>query len=130
MRSDKRLLGANARHKVLDETGRLLGDEPIEPALTHRENREDLFRDASRIQPRLSQQRAQQSAARDLLLDPRLETADIDLENNTFPRKPIESRFQIFKQRDRPNPMQEAKSPGEIDKKKKEEEDESGASSP
>ncbi len=40
-------------------------------------------------------------------LDPNLETADTDLENNAFPRKPVKSRFQLFKQDDRqPNPMQ------------------------
>ena len=40
-------------------------------------------------------------------LDPNLETADTDLENNSFPRKPVKSRFQLFRQDDRqPNPMQ------------------------
>ena len=44
-------------------------------------------------------------------LDPLLETADIDTENNSFPRKPKPSRFEIFKQK-RPaieNPMQRKK---------------------
>ncbi len=31
-------------------------------------------------------------------LDPYLETADIDTDNNTFPRKPSPSRFQLYKQ--------------------------------
>jgi len=34
-----------------------------------------------------------------LNLDPLLETADIDTENNSFPRKPKPSRFEIFKQK-------------------------------
>lgn len=44
---------------------------------------------------------------RSIVLDPRLETADADLENNAFPRRPVRSRFQVFKQEKRPNPMQE-----------------------
>lgn len=43
-----------------------------------------------------------------ITLDPRLETADVDLANNFFPRRPIKSRFQAFKTQPRPrNPMQE-----------------------
>jgi hypothetical protein len=43
-----------------------------------------------------------------ITLDPHLETADVDLENNFFPRRPIKSRFQLFKDQQRPrNPMQE-----------------------
>ncbi|HYG10122.1 MAG TPA: M1 family metallopeptidase [Pyrinomonadaceae bacterium] len=44
---------------------------------------------------------------RSISLDPRLETADVDMSNNSFPRRPIKSRFQIFKeQQAQPNPMQ------------------------
>lgn len=41
-------------------------------------------------------------------LDPRLETADADLTNNFFPRRPVKSRFQVFKEQRQgpPNPMQ------------------------
>jgi hypothetical protein len=40
-------------------------------------------------------------------LDPRLETADVDMANNSFPRRPVKSRFQLFKdQQAPPNPMQ------------------------
>jgi hypothetical protein len=43
-----------------------------------------------------------------ITLDPHLETADVDLENNFFPRRPVKSRFQIYKEGQRPrNPMQE-----------------------
>jgi hypothetical protein len=45
----------------------------------------------------------------EIVLDPHLETADIDLENNAFPRKPVKSRFQLFKERERANPMQDAR---------------------
>ncbi len=43
-------------------------------------------------------------------LDPYLQTADIDTENNFFPRKPVASRFQLFKQQGgKPkNPMQQS----------------------
>jgi hypothetical protein len=34
-------------------------------------------------------------------------TADVDMANNSFPRRPVKSRFQIFKdQQAQPNPMQ------------------------
>jgi hypothetical protein len=45
---------------------------------------------------------------RAITLDPHLETADVDLANNSFPRRPIKSRFQLFKDAQAPaNPMQE-----------------------
>lgn len=45
---------------------------------------------------------------RSITLDPHLETADVNVENNYFPRRPVKSRFQIFKEQQRPrNPMQE-----------------------
>jgi aminopeptidase N len=42
-------------------------------------------------------------------LDPYLETADIDTENNSFPRKPVPTRFQLYKQQQAipKNPMQQ-----------------------
>jgi hypothetical protein len=43
---------------------------------------------------------------RSITLDPHLETADTDLSNNSFPRRPVKSRFQLFKERTKPNPMQ------------------------
>ena len=43
-----------------------------------------------------------------ITLDPHLETADVDMENNNFPRRPVKSRFQIFKeQQQQRSPMQE-----------------------
>ena len=43
-----------------------------------------------------------------IILDPRLETADVDLGNNFYPPKIEKSRFQLFKDsRDKPNPMRE-----------------------
>ena len=41
-----------------------------------------------------------------ITLDPHLETADTDLSNNSFPRRPVKNRFQLYKERTRPNPMQ------------------------
>ncbi|OYT70600.1 MAG: aminopeptidase [Chloracidobacterium sp. CP2_5A] len=43
-----------------------------------------------------------------IAVDPRLETADADLTNNFFPRRPVKSRFQAFKEQQQgpPNPMQ------------------------
>jgi aminopeptidase N len=39
-------------------------------------------------------------------LDPHLETADADMSNNSFPRRPVKSRFQLFKEKTQPNSMQ------------------------
>jgi aminopeptidase N len=45
---------------------------------------------------------------RAITLDPHLETADVELANNSFPRRPVKSRFQLFKDAQAPaNPMQE-----------------------
>ncbi|MEL7471742.1 MAG: M1 family metallopeptidase [Planctomycetota bacterium] len=42
--------------------------------------------------------------------DPHLETADVEVENNHWPRRIVESRFELYKwKRDTPNPMREAK---------------------
>jgi hypothetical protein len=41
-----------------------------------------------------------------IVLDPRLETADADLSNNFFPSRPVKTRFELFKERDKRNPMQ------------------------
>ena len=48
---------------------------------------------------------------RTITLDPHLETADADLSNNHWPRKPVKSKFQLFKEeRDsKRNPMNESK---------------------
>jgi hypothetical protein len=43
---------------------------------------------------------------RSIVMDPFLQTADADLENNMYPRRPVKSRFQLFKQQQTPNPMQ------------------------
>ncbi len=43
---------------------------------------------------------------RSLNLDPHLETADVNLDNNYFPRRIIPSRFSLFKMKQDKNPMQ------------------------
>ncbi|GAB4183816.1 MAG: M1 family metallopeptidase [Wenzhouxiangellaceae bacterium] len=40
-----------------------------------------------------------------IAFDPYLETADADTSNNHFPREVVKSRFQLFKQEEKPNPM-------------------------
>ncbi|MCU1261142.1 MAG: Aminopeptidase [Bryobacterales bacterium] len=43
-----------------------------------------------------------------IVLDPHLETADTDLTNNYFPRRPVKTPFQLFKdEQEQKNPMQE-----------------------
>jgi hypothetical protein len=46
-----------------------------------------------------------------VVLDPHLEIADVDPSNNTYPPEPKQSRFKLFKDREREgsNPMREAK---------------------
>ena len=43
-----------------------------------------------------------------LQIDPRLETADVNVDNNSFPKQISKSRFELFKQRKKLNPMQKA----------------------
>ncbi|MEM6724239.1 MAG: M1 family metallopeptidase [Bacteroidota bacterium] len=50
-------------------------------------------------------------------IDPFLQTADTDTGNNFWPPKPQPSRFEIFKNRSRSNPMQRARESEEIEKK-------------
>ncbi len=49
-----------------------------------------------------------QKEVKQIILDPFLETADVDLNNNAWPARITPDRFQLFKQRERemPNPMQ------------------------
>jgi len=49
-----------------------------------------------------------------ITLDPHLELADADLTNNMFPRQPVKSKFQTFKETRRlPNPMQLERKPNQ-----------------
>ena len=48
-----------------------------------------------------------------LQVDPHEETADADVENNFWPRRPIKSRFQLFKEPKEPSPMKELKDEAE-----------------
>ena len=45
-----------------------------------------------------------------IVLDPHLQTADTNLENNYFPRRVLKSRFQVFKERKQPgkNPLKDS----------------------
>ncbi|MCH7546961.1 MAG: aminopeptidase, partial [Planctomycetes bacterium] len=62
-----------------------------------------------------------------IILDPRLETADVDLDNNFYPPRVVPSRFKLFKQRDRKNLMQEARDveAGKFELEKEEDEEDS-----
>jgi len=55
-----------------------------------------------------------QREIRSIELDPHLETADVDRSNNHYPRKPVKSRFQLFKEKKEKNPMQKAEEEGKI----------------
>ncbi|MCH2213634.1 MAG: M1 family metallopeptidase [Flavobacteriales bacterium] len=50
--------------------------------------------------------------ATNIVLDPYLQTADVDLSNNSWPAQDVPSRFEIYKKKQeasKPNPMQQAK---------------------
>ena len=55
-----------------------------------------------------------------LTLDPRLETADVDLTNNYYPPKLVKSRFKLFKGSKQRNEMQKAKAAAEAAEKEAE----------
>jgi Peptidase family M1 domain len=58
---------------------------------------------------------------RSIQLDPRGQTADADESNNSFPRRPVRTRFELMKEQQRqPNPMQllEQKQPPQGDPRK------------
>jgi len=66
-----------------------------------------------------------------IVVDPRLETADCDLDNNYFPRRISKSRFQLFKAEKEKNPMRtaaenEAEEAKEKSKSKKSKNDQQG----
>jgi hypothetical protein len=49
--------------------------------------------------------------ATNVVLDPYLQTADVDLNNNAWPAVGVPTRFELFKENNRvssPNPMQRA----------------------
>jgi len=48
---------------------------------------------------------------RSITLDPHLETADADLENNYWPRRPVKTRLELFKARKSRNLMKEMQEP-------------------
>ena len=43
--------------------------------------------------------------------DPRQELVDTDIENNHWPRRPVKSKFQLFKEDKPANPMREITKP-------------------
>jgi len=50
-----------------------------------------------------------------ITIDPHLETADVNLDNNNWPRKHIKSRFRLFKEEIKENPMRDAREAGKGD---------------
>lgn len=51
-----------------------------------------------------------------IVLDPRDEMADCDLENNFWPRRLVKTKFQLFKEDTGPNPMRELTKPKQQEK--------------
>lgn len=66
--------------------------------------------------PTVSKVFASQQEIKSITLDPMLETADVDLNNNSWPKRIVPTRFELFKQNQQPrgeNPMQKAKKEAE-----------------
>ncbi len=56
-----------------------------------------------------------EKSIKSLTLDPHLETADADEENNYWPSRPVKSRFQLFKEKEKRNAMQKAQGKPEVE---------------
>ena len=54
-----------------------------------------------------------------ITFDPRQELTDTDVENNFWPRRPVKSKFQLYKDDKAPNPMRELTKPEKADDEKK-----------
>ena len=54
---------------------------------------------------------------RAVTFDPREELADTDVENNYWPRRPVKSKFKLFKEDKPTNPMREITKPAKVTKK-------------
>ncbi len=65
-----------------------------------------------------------EKAIKSLTLDPHLETADAEVENNYWPSRPVKSRFKLFKEKERQNDMQKAQKKPEENPVEEEERDE------
>src|SRR6185503_19619967 len=52
-----------------------------------------------------------------VVLDPREELADCDIENNFWPRRPVKTKFQLFKEEAEKNPLRELTKPDTDDKR-------------
>lgn len=64
-------------------------------------------------EPKVTKLFSVEKEVKSITLDPFLETADVELNNNSWPPKVVPSRFELFKQNQnwsQPNPMQRARS--------------------
>jgi hypothetical protein len=64
-------------------------------------------------EPKVTKLFSVEKEIKSITLDPYLETADVELNNNSWPPKVVPSRFELFKQNQnwsQPNPMQRARS--------------------
>ena len=111
--SEKALLGANKNFYVMDfsNVGGLV--MPVILKLDYADGTSEELRIPAEIWRRshkaVSKLVVTDKVLTQVTLDPHLETADADLSNNFFPRRPVLTRFQLFKQQQQaaPNPMQQ-----------------------
>ncbi len=81
---------------------------PIILEITYADNSKEMYRIPAEIwrrnHKRVSKLLIRDKEIKDIVLDPRLETADVDLNNNYFPRRILPSRIEAFKN-DRKPPL-------------------------
>jgi len=81
---------------------------PIILEITYADNSKEMYRIPAEIwrrnHKRVNKLLIRDKEIKDIVLDPRLETADVDLNNNYFPRRILPSRIEAFKN-DRKPPL-------------------------
>lgn len=120
----KKLLKSTQNFYVIDfsNVGGLI--MPIIVGVEYEDGSEEVLRIPAEIWRRnaskVSRLFVTEKTIKQLTLDPRLETADVDLSNNYYPPKLVKSRFKLYKDSKSKNEMQKANAAKEAAKKEAE----------
>lgn len=113
----------NTRQHFYEVTFERLGGlvMPLIYEVVYKDGRKELERIPAEIwkmgETKVSKVIVSDSEIEEIILDPYLETADIDTSNNFYPKRANETKFEVFKRRrtgSSENPMQRARKNGEI----------------
>ena len=106
---ERKLLGTQRHFYVADFHNRGGLVMPILLQIEYEDGNKELMRIPAEIwrmdSRRVSKLLMTKKPIRSLLVDPNLETADADVQNNRFPRRVVKSRFQLFKKEVGKSPM-------------------------